>query len=254
MIEESHTRRPSRPRTRRSRVDHRHRAGAHRAGADRVVVGLAGAEGVVGQLARRWSRSGPGWRSARRNGLSAGWRRISRAMPQALAATSAGRTGRPSSWGRSAARPAGSALCSRTVPRERGWRKAEFSVTPGFFSFSTPASMPEPRPRWNWMSGEGADRIGVPEAAGLEEGRGDRAAPEQDVLQAGPERAVQLGVVVVGVVAGAFGRSRRRRDDPGGSRRRRAGRGRPGRRRRADDRPGRCPTAAAAAASRWRRR
>ncbi len=51
---------------------------------------------------------------------------------------------------------AGSALFSRTEPRERGRRKAEFSVTPGLFSFSTPASMPEPRPRWNWMSGQAA--------------------------------------------------------------------------------------------------
>ena len=36
----------------------------------------------------------------------------------------------------------GSALASRTVPRERGRRKAEFKVTPGFFVAATPASLP----------------------------------------------------------------------------------------------------------------
>ena len=53
--------------------------------------------------------------------------------------------------------------------------------------------------------GLGGRPIGVPEAAGLEEGRGDRAALEQDVLDACPDRAVQLDVVVVGVVAAALG-------------------------------------------------
>ena len=47
-------------------------------------------------------------------------------------------------------------LAMRTVPRDRGRRKAEFSVTPGFFIEATPASMPEPKPKWNWMSGDRA--------------------------------------------------------------------------------------------------
>ena len=74
------------------------------------------------------------------------------------------------------------------------------------------------------MSGQRRRPVRVPEAAGLEQGRGHRAAPEQEVLQAGPQRAVQLDVVVVGVVAACIPRSRRRRDGPGGSRRRPAGR------------------------------
>ena len=55
------------------------------------------------------------------------------------------------------------------------------------------------------MSGERGGLVGVPEAAGLEQARGHRPLLEQQILQAGPGRAVQLGVVVVGVVAGAFG-------------------------------------------------
>ena len=90
------------------------------------------------------------------------------------------------------------------MPRERGRRNAELSVTPGFFIAATPASMPEPSPRWNWMSGERACLVGVPEAAGLEQGRGDRAGLEQQILQARPHGAVRLRDAVVGVVAGAF--------------------------------------------------
>ncbi len=100
---------------------------------------------------------------------------------------------------------AGSLPDNLTEPRERGRRKAEFSVTPGFFSFSTPASMPEPKPRWNWMSGCARGRIGIPEAAGLEEAGGHRPFLEQQILQAGPGRAVELCVIVVGEVARAFG-------------------------------------------------
>ena len=50
MTEESHTRRPSRPRTLQVGLDDGHGVGAHLAGADRMMVGLAGAEGVFGQL------------------------------------------------------------------------------------------------------------------------------------------------------------------------------------------------------------
>ena len=62
------------------RLDHRHRARPHRAGAGRVVVGLAGAKGVLGQLLV--GRRAPGRACARPGGRarSAGCRRISRAM------------------------------------------------------------------------------------------------------------------------------------------------------------------------------
>ena len=46
--------------------------------------------------------------------------------------------------------------------------------------------------------------VSIPEAAGLEQGRGHRPASEHDVLQARPHGAVQLDVVVVGVIAGAL--------------------------------------------------
>ncbi len=46
--------------------------------------------------------------------------------------------------------------------------------------------------------------VGVPEPAGLEQGRGDRAGLEQQILQARPERAVRLRHAIVGVIAGAF--------------------------------------------------
>ena len=46
--------------------------------------------------------------------------------------------------------------------------------------------------------------VGVPEAAGLEQSRGDRAGLEQQILQARPHGAVRLRDAVVGVVAGAF--------------------------------------------------
>ena len=75
------------------------------------------------------------------------------------------------------------------------------SVTPAFLSFSTPASMPGAQAEVELDVGLRGGPVGVPEAAGLEEGRGDRAALEQEVLHACPDRAVQLGVVVVGVVA-----------------------------------------------------
>src|SRR5690606_30042304 len=52
---------------------------------------------------------------------------------------------------------AGSAEASRTEPRAFGRRLAVFSVTPGFFILATPASIPDPWPRWNWMSGDRAD-------------------------------------------------------------------------------------------------
>jgi hypothetical protein len=78
------------------------------------------------------------------------------------------------------------------------------SVRPGFLSFSTPASMPEPRPEVELGVGPGGGLVRVPETPGLEERRGYRAALVEDVLEASPDAAVQLHVVVVGVVPGAF--------------------------------------------------
>ena len=96
--------------------------------------------------------------------------------------------------------------------------------------------------------------VAIPEAAGLEQGGGDRAAAEQQIFEAGPERAMRPGIAVIAMVAGAFGdgieiemvleigsdarqivHARARRPISG-------------------DPPGRCPRASAAAASRWRRR
>ena len=100
MIEESQTRRPSRPRTLRSGVDHRHRSRAHAAGADGVMVGLAGAEGVVGQLLVG-GEVAAGHAHGQQEGLQ---RRLPQDLarhPQALERHARGRRDRPSSWGRS---------------------------------------------------------------------------------------------------------------------------------------------------------
>ena len=47
-------------------------------------------------------------------------------------------------------------------------------------------------------------RVGVPESAGIDQGGGDRALPEQNVLHDGPEGAVGPGDLVVAEVAAAL--------------------------------------------------
>ena len=47
--------------------------------------------------------------------------------------------------------------------------------------------------------------VGVPEAAGLEQGGGDRPSAEQEILQPGPERCGAAWRSVIGDVARAFG-------------------------------------------------
>lgn len=46
--------------------------------------------------------------------------------------------------------------------------------------------------------------IGIPEAAGLEERRGDRTGPEQDILNPGPKCPVEFCNTVISVIARAF--------------------------------------------------
>lgn len=53
--------------------------------------------------------------------------------------------------------------------------------------------------------GAAGEGVGVPEAAGLEEGGGDGTPAGRKVLQARQRRPVRLGVAVIGVRAGAFG-------------------------------------------------
>ena len=90
------------------------------------------------------------------------------------------------------------------MPRERGRRKAELSVTPGFFICATPASMPEPSPRWNWMSGERAclSAYQKPPVSNSVEVTG----PVLNRRYWRPAQTVRCKArdAVVGVVAGAF--------------------------------------------------
>ena len=47
--------------------------------------------------------------------------------------------------------------------------------------------------------------VRVPKAAGLEQAGGDRSFLEEKILQASPDGPVQLGDVIVGMIARAFG-------------------------------------------------
>jgi len=122
-------------------------ARTHRAGADRMVIRLARPVGILHQVfltpdavagqpfgKHEWSQR---WLL---KDIAGKLQPLQRALPVVWIRPVLGSM-------RGAA--AGSALASRTVPRERGRRNAEFNVTPGLRIAVTPASMPDPSPRWN---------------------------------------------------------------------------------------------------------
>jgi len=116
-------------------------------------------DGIIGGgFGCRLPFAGPGMRSARIKGRK-------RVLPQdapepslILRATSTGRGDPPSSSGSDvAASPTDPRFRGERCRGERGLRMPEFRVDACIPRVSnTPASIPEPRPRWNWMSGQQA--------------------------------------------------------------------------------------------------
>ena len=99
---------------------------------------------------------------------------------------------------------AGSALASRTVPRERGRRNAEFSVTPGLRHRRDARLDAGSKPEMELNIRRTRRAVRVPEPAGLEQCRRHRTGLEQQILQPRPDRAMRLRHAIIGVIAGAF--------------------------------------------------
>ena len=204
MIEESQTRSPSMPRTLRSGPTTAIASAPILQVPDGMMVGLA----ACGRRSRpdppRSSPAGRAWRSARMKGSSAFWRMISRADAQALerhrAVVRIGPVVRIDQRMRRPDRPTAAAPCRASADAERRSSASR--------RHSSAARRP-PRCPSRGRDGTGcrAQRrllVGLPEAAGLEQGRGDGPLLEQEILQAGPDRAMRLDHAVIGEVARAF--------------------------------------------------
>ena len=230
MTEASTTRRPSSPMHPQPLVDHRHRiaGAAHLGGADRMEDG--GADVARGLDQRRVvvaDRPAPGRYST---GSNVGERRLRHDPardPDRIGGDAAILVGRKIVRLRSPACRRDRRERSRTMPRLVGRRLHTLAVKAGNSCSGSPNLSSDSGWTWNWMLARSRDGIGAREQPELRRRHGERAAPEQRVVEPHARAAEQR---VIGLVqrlhAGDLVDAAAAADGPAGSRRRPAGRAR----------------------------